>query len=439
MKRWLVILLIVLAVIILVSPGIVGRLAEKSVEENLEFATGESDEFVVTTERFERGWFTSEGRHRIELREGTIRSTIEEGLGRQAGVPSLIIDTHVDHGLVPVTSMSRDAGSLKPGLASTVSTMRLDPGNGELIEMPGRVYSEVGLTGVTTSRFLLEAGSRSFDHITAEWQGADILVKTNLQTGMVSVKGEVKRWSVGRDHGALRIGAIEFEGTREHSRYGFGVGDIRMTVVALELDSNLGITTGFDSLSIDASSEIDGDRVNAASTFEISGVTTPGFGDIGVTMDVVLGGLDARSFQDIVQFLRTVGGSADPESALVSTYPAVEAELHRFLAAGAEIRLDRLDVTLPDGEVTTKFRFSLPPADPDAEFSWPGLLLALDASAHIRLPVALFDMAQAATPEAATLVAMGFFRKDGDSYEMQAEYAKGLLTVNGAPMPVPLP
>jgi hypothetical protein len=36
------------------------------------------------------------------------------------------------------------------------------------------------------------------------------------------------------------------------------------------------------------------------------------------------------------------------------------------------------------------------------------------------------------------VVGMGFLRKNGDVYEMRAEYAKGLLTVNGAPMPIPL-
>ena len=34
---------------------------------------------------------------------------------------------------------------------------------------------------------------------------------------------------------------------------------------------------------------------------------------------------------------------------------------------------------------------------------------------------------------------MGFLKKNGDDYEMAAEYRKGLLTVNGAPMPIPIP
>jgi hypothetical protein len=34
---------------------------------------------------------------------------------------------------------------------------------------------------------------------------------------------------------------------------------------------------------------------------------------------------------------------------------------------------------------------------------------------------------------------MGILKKDGDFYVVNAEYRKGLLTVNGAPMPIPLP
>ncbi len=44
----------------------------------------------------------------------------------------------------------------------------------------------------------------------------------------------------------------------------------------------------------------------------------------------------------------------------------------------------------------------------------------------------------AMNPQAGALVGMGFLRKNGDVYEMRAEYAQGLLTVNGAPMPIPL-
>ena len=34
---------------------------------------------------------------------------------------------------------------------------------------------------------------------------------------------------------------------------------------------------------------------------------------------------------------------------------------------------------------------------------------------------------------------MGLLVPDGDDYIMNAEYAQGLVNVNGAPMPIPMP
>lgn len=439
MKRWLVALLIILAVIVIVSPGIVGRLAEKSVEESLNFAASENDDIVVTTESFERGWFTSEGRHRIGLREGGVRDLVEDDSGDPTLTASLIIDTHVDHGLLPVTSMSRDSGSLKPGLASTVSTMKIDPGNGELFDLPGKIYSNVGLTGETASRYLVEAGSGNFDDKKAEWQGADVTVRTNPSTGAVAVKGAILPWSVIAENGSLKVGGVAIEGKQEKSRYGLSVGSVQLEMEGMDLEKPYGPGVGFNMLSLDASSEIDGHRVNAASKLDISGIKSPSLGDIGVVMDIVLNDLDAQSFSKIEQALRNARGSADPADAVANMYPLIEADLKKLLSAGLEMQFDQLDVTLPNGEVTTKLRFDLPESDPGANFSWPALLLALSASADIRLPIELYDMAEAMSPDVGMLVAMGVFRKDGEFYEMKAEYAKGLLTVNGAPMAVPLP
>ena len=438
-NRWFVALLITLAVIVLVSPGIVGRLAEQSVEENLNFVANENDEVVVTTESFDRGWFTSEGRHRIELRDGAVGTVSENDADEHDRVPSLIIDTHIDHGLIPVTSMSRDSGSLKPGLASAVSTMTLDPGDGELFEIPGKIYSDVGLTGEAALRFLLEAGSRSFHDKTAEWQGADVTVHTNPATGSVSVKGDVLPWSILDDLGSVKFGGMTLEGRQEKGPYDLGTGSVQLEMGPVDLENSYGPGTGFNKLSFNASSKIDGDRVNAASKLDISGIRVPDFGNIDVAMNLVLNRLDALSFHRIAQALQNTSGSADPESAIEDLYPVIEADLQKLLVTGFEIRIDRFDVTLPSGKVTTKLRFDLPASATTAGFSWPALLLALDASADIRLPVKFFDMVQEMSPEAGALVAMGFLQKDGDFYEMRAEYTKGLLTVNGAPLPIPLP
>jgi uncharacterized protein YdgA (DUF945 family) len=431
--------MITLAVIILVSPGIVGRLAEKSVEENLDFVASENDEVVITTESFDRGWFTSEGRHRIELRQGAVGAVSENDAAVHDRVPALIIDTHIDHGLIPLTSMSRDSGSLKPGLASAVSTMTFDPGDGELFEIPGKIYSDVGLTGETALHFLLQAGSRSFDDEILEWQGADVTVHTNPASGSISVTGGVLPWSILDERASIKFGGMTIEGRQQKSPYGLGTGTVQLEVGPVDIENSDGPGTGFNKLSFNASSEIAGDRVNATSQLGISDIRIPDFGNVDVAMDLVLNRLDALSFHKISQTLQNTHRSADPESAIADLYPLIEADIQKLLTAGFEIRIDRFDVTLPSGKVTTKLRFDLPASAPTAAFSWPALLLALDASADIRLPVELFDMVQAMSPEAGALVAMGFLQKDGDFYEMRAEYTKGLLTVNGAPLPIPLP
>ena len=437
MNRWFVAALVTLALIVLVSPGIVGRLAERSVEKNLKFAASESDELVVTTESFERGWFTSEGRHRIELGNGSIRTLIETSPGAQ--VPSLIVETHVDHGLLPVTSMSRESGSLMPGLASTVSTLKFDVGNGEIFEVPGKIYSQVGLTGETTSRFQMAAGSTDVEAARLSWQGADVTVQTNPHGGSVSFEGEVLPLSFLDEDGGFEFGRLAVDGHQNRTPFGFNVGTIHVELESVAINSVANPTMQFGPLAIDAKSGIAGDKVNASTKFTISNVPTPGLGDVDITLDMALDRVDARSFQKIAAAVRSAQASADPQQAIQSMYPLIEDDVQKILSSGLEVRFDQFDISSPNGDLTTRFQFSLPPTDPDTDFSWSALLLALDASANVRLPVALYEMAELMSPDVGMLVAMGIFKKDGEYYEMKAEYSQGLVTVNGAPMPIPLP
>ena len=112
MKKGFVAVLVLLAVVVLISPAIVGRMAEKSMFENLDWAARESGEVSVTSESFARGWFSSEGQHRIELRDGELLVAAEALIGPTEAdeLPVLVIDTKLDHGLIPVSSMSRERG-----------------------------------------------------------------------------------------------------------------------------------------------------------------------------------------------------------------------------------------------------------------------------------------------------------------------------------------
>ena len=440
MKRWLVVLLVVLAVVVLVSPGIVGRMAEKNLEENLKWAESESGAIEFQTESFERGWFTSEGRHRVVLSGASFGAAMRTYRNKTGNVdlPSLIIDTHLDHGLVPVTSLGRESGSLMPGLASTVSTFQLDPGNGELVPLPGSLYTNVSLTGASDSRFLLEAGDFQGDEVQLEWQGADIAVKTNWSEGAMLIDGHIEPFTITEGSDTARFGAISIVADQVRSDYGFNVGSGEFSIDSFVVESaSAPVNVGKVSFAADAN--VDDARLNIGSRVAIDKIVIPGMGDMNFLLNLALNRLDAASMQVIAAAFREAQSSRNPDAALADLFPQIEGDLQKIVSSGAELRIDQLDLTLPQGKVTTKILVEIPEGDASADFAWSSVLLAMTASADIRMPTALFEFIRAVNPQADALVAMGIFQQDGDDYVMNAEYAQGLLSVNGAPMPIPMP
>jgi len=429
-KKGIVALLVVLALVVLVSPALIGRLAEKSVDENLNWAAAESGELTVTSTGFDRGWFSSEGQHRIEIREGQLHSLLPKSSG---AVPVLVIDTHLDHGLVPFSSMSREQGSLAPGLGSAISSVSFEMPDGDTIELPGKIFSKIGLGGELQSNYTLEAGSHEENDTTASWSDSNIAVTTNPSTGEIDYAGDVGTLKIVDDRSVVSIDGMSFSGTHVPTKYGFAIGDIKLELDAMSMESVGGAGGGLRGLSIEAMSSVDDGAVSGHTLLSLESQMIPGFGEVSLAADVTLEGADAEAVGALQQAIDAAGTSGDPNM----LFAAIEEDLKRLLAGGMELRFDQLDVTLPMGTVVTKLDFKVAEEDPDT-FDWSSLLLGTEASANVTVPEALVDMAMQMNPQAGAVVGMGFLQKNGDVYEMEAEYKKGLLTINGAPMPIPL-
>ena len=435
MKKGFVALLLVLAIVVLVSPGIIGRLAERSMDENLDRAANESDEVTVTSQGFDRGWFSSEGQHRIEVRDGELRNALlgftDDGDVKQ--LPVLIIDTRLDHGIVPITSMARDKGSLIPGLGSAVSTLSLEFEDGNKVDLPGTIFSQVSLTGDLQSNFVLESGSFSQDGETANWGDADILITTSPEDSDVGFSGTIASLAFVSIDDDFSVDTIEFSGNKRQTRFGFSVGDATLSVAAARLASATGAEV-VGPFMIDSEAELDDDRVSGHTKVALDNLP---FGDLGradIILDVTLADMDGASLGNLSRALDSVDDYASGDDMML----AVEADLQRLLASGFELDLDRLDVALPQGTLETKLHMKLAATDLD-RFTWTSALLALDATLDVSMPAELVDIATATDPQLNAAVGMGFLRKNGDVYEMEAQFEKGLLTVNGAPMSIPLP
>ncbi len=435
MKKGIVALLVILALVVLVSPGIVGRLAEQSVDENLDWATRESNDLVVTSQSFDRGWFSSEGRHRIEVQDGNLRAALLELTGSEdtGSLPALIIETRLDHGLVPFSSLTRDGGTLKPGLGSAVSTLTIELADGQLVPVPGAIYSNVGLNGELDSNFVLESGTRTVDDAYFEWGDVDLHIASNPATGAVVFNGVVDTLAVSNAKETVRLGAITFSGDQSPSPFGFSVGDFNMVFDSMAVASPDAPGAEFGRFSIYGTSAVNGDRIDGGATVQLERSSVPGFGEIGVRATVAFHDIDGAALGTLNKALSNLPMDDDA----VLTFSTVETDLQRVLAAGLRIDFEQVDILLPQGTIVSSFAFGLGATDAD-NFRWTALLLALDASAHLQVPAELVDLAMMMSPQAGAAVTMGFLKQNGDVYEMEAAYRKGLLTINGAPMPIPL-
>ena len=433
MKKSVIALLLLAVLIIIVSPGIIGKLAEDSVSENLNWAAEESGELIVSSEGFDRGWFSSEGQHRVEIGDGSLRAAMSSTDGGMSETPVLLINTHIDHGLIPLSSMSREEGSLAPGLGSAVSTLAIQTPDGESIDLPGTIYSELSLGGDLNSRYVVDAGSHSSNEGEITWQPSTIHIAASAAKSDVTFEGQIGKMTFANAPELVSIDSITFSGTQSSTPYGFHVGDLDMNMGALTTNSGGMAGGGMQGMSVKGSSSVDDEVVSSTVHLEMNQLTVPGFGDIAVIANMDLGGIDAVAFGAVSQRLDELSGSQDPQMLLLTA----EEELKDLMAAGMNIVIDQLDVALPMGTVASRMSFEVPKSD-RASFEWTSLLLDLVAEIYISVPEPLVQLATSLDPQAGALVGMGYLKKDGSVYVMDARMKKGLLTVNGAPIPIPM-
>lgn len=439
MKKSIVALFIALALIVLISPAIVGRLAEQSMDENLNWATQKNHDVVVTSMGFDRGWFSSAGQHRIEVKGGQLHDILV-GFGGENSteVPALIIDTRLDHGLIPVTSMARDGGTLAPGLGTAISTLSVELGDGTIVALPGVIHSTVGLTGELNNRYEVSSGSQEVDGVVADWGSVDIEMSTNPAHGDLAYSGLIEFLEINSDSEYLELRNLSFSGSQAPGPFGYAIGDINFELGTMSFETPAGDNATIGPISVNGTSSVDGDRVNGRSTLHLeSQASQQGPSQLGlnsISANVRFVGLDGAAVGDLKRAL----ANAPPPSYSGQEYVEAEREVLAVLASGFEVHIDQLDIVMPQGPITSSFKFLVEPGDPD-NFNWTSVLLTLDGTADVRVPNELVELAVLMTPEVNTAIAMGVLKKNGDFYEMEAAYKKGLLTINGAPMPIPLP
>jgi hypothetical protein len=434
-KKSVLALILLAVLIIIVSPGIIGKLAEESVSDQLNRVAEESGELVVTSDGFDRGWFSSEGQHRVAIGDGSIRAAMSSAADgtMDEGFPVLLINTHIDHGLIPLSSMSREQGSLSPGLGSALSTLAIETADGELVDLPGTIYSELSLGGDLDSHYVLAAGSHMADDGEVTWQESTILVGVGKNGDEIRFDGDIGRTTFGGDAALVSIDSLTFAGSQTNTPYGFSVGDLDLNMGPMSV-SGFGMPGGgLKGLSVNGSTSVDDGLVTSTVRLEISEQDISGFGDVSVIAEMDFAGFDAVALGAVSKRLDELSGTDDPAMIMM----AAEEELKDLVAAGLHITVDQFDVALPMGTVASRMSFEVPESD-RADFEWTSLLLKLVGEVYISVPEPLVQFATSMNPQAGALVGMGYLKQEGNAYIMDAQMKKGLLTINGAPIPIPM-
>jgi uncharacterized protein YdgA (DUF945 family) len=430
MKKSIVAGLLLLALVVLISPGLVGHLAERGMSGQLDLATDERQEFVVAATHFDRHWFSSSGQHRIEFADSGAGAALRQQLGfASLGSPALIIDTEIEHGLIPVASMTRDKGSLLPGIGRAVSILSFQDAEGLVTELPGAVYTSIGLTGAVSSEFLFEPGAIG----NFSWGDVDLRLETDAAQKRILRTGRIESIVATLGDTDWQITGLEIDSEVERTAFGFPVGESTLSVASVgPAPGNDGPAAG--PLFVELRSELDGDKIDGQLGLVVTSSSLAAGDATGLSLQIEYDNLDAASLGRLAGRLSNARKLVAPGELLA----ALEPELKTFAASGFDIQIEQLDVQFPDGVFEADLRLQLDDTEP-SNFAWTGVLLDLAAGANVRIPVSLYEYALTINPDFATLAGLGYLKKTGDHYLLEAQYKKGLLTINGAPMAVPLP
>lgn len=441
-KRWLILLLVGLAVLLLLSPGLIGRLAETTIDQGLTVVDLESPSLSITSESFQRGWFTSEGTHRITFDGRRLTGGIQNDGEEAAGDPSLIFETRLDHGPLPVTSLGRDSGTLRPALVSAVSSVAMDRGNGEIIELPATLYSVVGFGGGTTLRLLVEEGTDTYGNARTEWQGADltyVLSADGLEEGFA---GTVEPFSITFWDISTVVGDMTISSERDRRRHPVGEGSVDFALDSLKVRMPGEDDTVVGPLVFQFENRVDGDRrVEGGGRIEIDAGRLGAVGELAFDAVFAVEGFDADGLRQMIDAGRVLYGSSSlpPPDELALADAIMRQGQEAVLRRGGRIVIESADVELPEGNANLSLSLDVQASQrPVSPADLPSLLLRTSGTLHLQFAEGMLDYLPATfDPDLTVLQAGGYLLPAREGYETRIEIDNGRLTINGAPLNLP--
>ncbi|GGS13408.1 YdgA family protein [Deinococcus knuensis] len=384
--------------------------------------------------------------------------------GSDGAPQELLVTNDIQHGPLPAFS----------GVGQATVTTTFRPGDPQTQAAYARAFptrqprivTAIGLAGDTHSRVDVPGGTVTEQGTTVNWQPLD---------GTVDVQGNDTRLNLSwpgltvRDPGdgtptSGTVGRVTLTG--ENRRDGpddpIGLGRVTLTLDRAGLDAGTD-SMNMTGLTISADTTAQDGYLNSALRYDVGTLTLPGPDGTALRdlqLHLSLGHLAREPLARLATLLNEAQtddtqpdapGSPDPADPLAALSPEQQtqarADLLALLKENPVLRLERLNVTQPGGNVTLTGQFSLPGAarlsDPDLQRlpDQPDTLLPL---ADLRLNLsatqaALNDLLGTLGPLAGlvdpdTLISAGYLTRSGDQLSLDLRLEQGRATLNGQPL-----
>ncbi len=443
MKKVIIAVLVLLALVLLIMPGAVGVLAEnqfRALSGNLD---SEAPGLQLLIEDYERGWFSSRARYRLSLEQPVMEASLKEVLDEFPGMPALVNEAEIFHGPILFAALGREGVSLAPVLAQSFDEISIAPGDNELITLPARVITRLAIAGPHSNHISVARYQHAFDQAggagTLTWGGMNLRTHFNAELNHVAVEGQIDSIDISSDKFLFRAGPVTVHSQNSLTEYGLWVGDGQLTWAGMRLDASDKAAFAMGELVAEADSNIKAGKMHQGLQVSLADISINGWQGGPGKLVFSAEKLDAKALGKLVDLLRQLAWRDEKITSSAAVMPVVFPQIQALLAGGPQLAVPELSFGTADGVLSFTGELVFPESTPEAAFAF---ITGLTGNAQLRLPVALTDSMATLNPQAeAGLRALrnaGFLVSKGNELVLDAAVKGGLLTVNGQPIPLPM-
>jgi len=466
MKKAILGILVVLAVVVAAAPFGFGFVAEARLQTLLDDLNKENVvDFTII--KVDRGWFSSDVLVEAELSVCLAKSMdkLKKLGGSNVASPKLTLKNTIYHGPFPFIGGSF---SLLPvvGLVDTKFIASVD-NEEELINIDYSFETELTLTGAN----VIDLGIPEWDGALGEaetisWKGlnANIKVSESLKNAKININAPYLK--IDAKEGSFLLEGMNVSSNVRKGIEGLSLGSGQFDIGKIEFnEASNGTDVKLGKTSFAADTNASGNNINSHVEFRMEKLSVSGqeYGQALLSMDFrnLHAGAVARIQKQMDELRCQSDIPADQSSSLIGA--AVMSELTGLLQQGPEIEIGELSMASPFGKMITTARVTIDSSRPEllsnpllatgaiiaeVDVEVPeGLLVAINMgvlrnefkNANIQYnEEQLKTMAKSRVDSLMSGPAAQFFIKNGDVYKFNASFKEGVPTLNGQPFQIPL-